>query len=79
MGEGERWWDSIASYFAIGLWVGALFATVISLLVAIFCLPHPFAVAWLTILVSSSQEESCSNFFYGYRPLIYYVAACVYT
>jgi len=60
MGEGERWWDPIASYFAIGLWVGALFVTVTSLLVAFFCLPHPFAVAWLTILVSSCQKESCS-------------------
>lgn len=52
MGEGTRWLELIKSYAAISLWVGALFATVLSLIVAVWNLPDPYAVAWLALMVS---------------------------
>lgn len=53
MGEGTRWLELLKAYFAISMWVGALFATVLSLIVAIWNLPDPFAVTWLALMVSS--------------------------
>lgn len=52
MGEDTRWAQSIVAYFAISLWVGALFATVTSLLLAIWNLPNPYAISWLALMVS---------------------------
>ncbi|KAK9903458.1 hypothetical protein WJX75_006146 [Coccomyxa subellipsoidea] len=50
MGEGTRWLELLKAYFAISMWVGALFATVLSLIVAIWNLPDPFAVTWLALM-----------------------------
>lgn len=37
---------------AISIWIGALFGTTGSLVVAVCFLPHPAALCWLTLMVA---------------------------
>ena len=37
---------------AISIWIGALFGTVGSLVVAVCFLPHPASLCWLTLMVA---------------------------
>ncbi len=48
-------WNRFLVLTSVAFWVGMLFATANSLILALWFLPHPVAIAWLLVMVRSCQ------------------------
>lgn len=54
----NNWLEAAKEFVAISIWVGALFATLLSLIISLCFLPHWAAVLWLVLLVRSRHLQS---------------------
>lgn len=53
------WLEAAKEFVAISIWVGALFATLFSLVISLCLLPHWAAVLWLVLMVRSRHLQTC--------------------